>query len=129
MLARRTLVVKLFMSLGILLAMLKPRWQKAIKIIIILFFTTGTIYQASIALIRGNLRDNKEEKEQIDIWENYKQSYISPNLVHGMDLGNAALFIKHAKDNSTYTFGLSFGMTLLHGIFLVLYLGNKEKRI
>lgn len=60
------------MSLGILVAMLKPRWQKAIKIIIILFFTTGTIYQASIALIRGNLRDNKEEKEQIDIWENYK---------------------------------------------------------
>lgn len=46
-----------------------------------------------------------------------------------MDLGNAALFIKHAKDNSTYTFGLSFGMTLLHGIFLALYLGNKEKRI
>ena len=66
MLARRTLVVKLFMSLGILVAMLKPRWQKAIKIIIILFFTTGTIYQASIALIRGNLRDNKEEKEVIN---------------------------------------------------------------
>ena len=127
MLARRTLVVKLFMSLGILVAMLKPRWQKAIKIIIILFFTTGTIYQASIALIRGNLRDNKEEKEQIDIWENYKQSYISPNLVHGMDLGNAALFIKHAKDNSTYTFGLSFWDDIVTWYFPSFIFGKQGK--
>ena len=86
MLARRTLVVKLFfMSLGILVAMLKPRWQKAIKIIIILFFTTGTIYQASIALIRGNLRDNKEEKEQI---ERIKRGYGRPVRTHFGDQQN-----------------------------------------
>lgn len=106
MLARRTLVVKLFLSLGILLAMLKPQWQKQIKIVLVLFFALGTIYQASIATIRGNLHSDRNALEQIDVWENYKQSYIAPGLTHGMDLGNAALFIKHAKDNYTYNFGL-----------------------
>ena len=68
-----------------------------------------------------------EEKEQIDIWENYKQSYISPNLVHGMDLGNAALFIKHAKDNSTYTFGLSFWDDIVTWYFPSFIFGKQGK--
>jgi hypothetical protein len=103
--ARRSLVVKLFMSLGLLLIVIRPQWQNIIKIIVVIFFITGTIYQASIGSIRNNLQ-NSAEKENINIWENYKQSYIAPNLVHGMDLGNGALFIKYTKEHNTYNGGL-----------------------
>lgn len=105
-LARRTIVVKLFMSLGLLFAMIRPKYIKKIKLLIILFFTFGTIYQASISSIRGNLHGGKEARQEIEVWENYKQSYYAPNLDAGMDLGNGALFIKHAKDNFAFNFGL-----------------------
>lgn len=104
MLARRTLVVKLFMSLGLLAITIRPQWRKVIKIAVVVFFTIGTIYQASISSIRSNLH-GKGNKVEINIWENYKKSYISPNLVHGMDLGNGALFIRYTKDNLTYNYG------------------------
>lgn len=103
MFARRALVVKLFMSLGLLLVYVRPKWQQIIKVVILVFFTFGTIYSASIGEIRGNLQS--KEDETINIWENYKKSYISPPMEMGMDLGNGALCIQYTKENSTYNFG------------------------
>lgn len=105
-LARRTIVVKLFMSLGLLLSMIRPNLSKKIKVLVLLFFTFGTIYQASISNIRSNLHGDDEDKQEINVWENYKQSYYAPSLVHGMDLGNGALFIRHTKEHYAYNFGL-----------------------
>lgn len=105
-LARRTIVVKLFLSLGLLLSMIRPKCSKKVKIFIVLFFTFGTVYQASISNIRGNLHSDTEDRQEINVWENYKESYYAPSLVHGMDLGNGALFIKHTKENYAYNFGL-----------------------
>lgn len=103
MLARRTLVVKLFMSLGLLTVCIRPQWQNIIKKIVVLFFAIGTVYSASISEIRGDLHGRRNET--INIWENYKKSYVNPNLAHGMDLGNGALFIRYTKENLTYNFG------------------------
>jgi len=105
-LARRIIVVKLFMSLGLLLAMIRPDLSKKIKVIIVLLFTLGTIYQASISNIRGNLHSDKEDRQEINVWDNYKQSYYAQSLTHGLDLGNGALFIKHAKEHYAYNWGL-----------------------
>lgn len=44
-----------------------------------------------------------------------------------MDLGNAALFIKHAKDNSTYTFGLSFWDDIVTWYFPSFIFGKQGK--
>lgn len=103
--ARRALTVKLFLSLALLLSMIKPFWMKKIRIAVIVFFSIGMIYNASIGEIRSNLSDDAE-KVEVNYWENYKRSFYSPSLIHGMDLGNGALFIKYAKDNMNYDFGL-----------------------
>ena len=103
MLARRTLVVKLFLSLGLLTVSIHPQWQNMIKKIVVVFFVIGTVYSASIGEIRGDLHGTRDES--INIWENYKKSYVDPDLTHGMDLGNAALFIRYTKENLTYNFG------------------------
>lgn len=101
--ARRAIAVNLFLSLGLLLTIIRPRWKDMIKKFIVIFFTVGTIYAASIGEIRTNL--SGRSNDNINIWENYKKSYISPDLTHGMDLGNGALFIRYTKEHSTYNFG------------------------
>ena len=103
--ARRALTVKLFMSLALLLSMIKPKWRTKLKWGVITFFSIGMIYNASIGDIRSNLSD-KSSAVDIDYWENYKQSFYSPNMIHGMDLGNGALFIKYTKEHMNYNFGL-----------------------
>lgn len=103
--ARRALTVKLFLSLALLISMIRPQWIKKIRIVVVVFFTIGTIYNASICEIRSNLSVDAE-KIKVDYWENYKRSYYAPQMIHGMDLGNGALFIKYAKDNMNYDFGL-----------------------
>lgn len=101
--ARRAITVKLVMSLSLLIVTIRPQWQNIIKKIIVIFFTFGTVYSASIGEIRSGL--NGRSDGNINIWENYKQSYINPTLIHGMDLGNGALFIRYTKEHSTYNFG------------------------
>ena len=103
--ARRALTVKLFLSLALLISMIKPFWIKKIRIAVILFFSVGVIYNASIGEIRSNL-SSETDKVKVDYFENYKRSYYSPPLIHGMDLGNGALLIKYTKDNMNYDFGL-----------------------
>lgn len=124
MLARRTLVVKLFMSLGLLACMLRPRWQNKIKIAVVVFFTLGTIYQASIGEIRENLHGSDNE---INIWETYKQSYYAPDLRVGMDLGNGAMFIKYVKDHGTYNGGLFLWDDIVTWYFPSFIFGQKGK--
>lgn len=104
--ARRALAVKLFLSITLLLSMAKPQWLKQIRIIVIIFFTVGTVYNASIGEIRSNLVNTNKEKIDVNYWENYKRSYYAPPMNHGMDLGNGALFIKYTKEHMNYNFGL-----------------------
>lgn len=124
--AKRALVVKLFMSLGLLLSIIKPQWQSKLKIAVIVFFTLGTIYQASIGSIRNNLRSDRE-KVNINIWENYKQSYVTQDLVHGMDLGNGALLIKYTKEHNTYNGGLFLWNDIVTWYFPSFIFGKEGK--
>lgn len=105
-LARRTIVVKLLMSLGLLSSMVFPKLQGKIKLFIICVFTFGCVYQASISNIRANLHAGDSATAETNILENYKRSFYAPDLTHGMDLGNAALFIKHCKEKGNYNWGL-----------------------
>lgn len=102
--ARRALTVKLFMSLSLLASQIWPKWKGKIKWAIVIFFSVGMVYNASIGEIRTNLSDSANA-EKINYWENYKQSFYAPSLFHGMDLGNGAMLIKHVKEEGTYNYG------------------------
>lgn len=105
-LARRIIVVKLLLSLGLLTSIVRPKWQNKIKSFVVIIFTLGCVYQASISNIRANLHAGESATAETNVWENYKKSFYAPDLTHGMDLGNAALFIRHCKDEYNYNFGL-----------------------
>lgn len=122
--ARRAITVKLVMSLGLLSSIIRPNWANKIRIFVVCFFVLGTVYQASIGDIRANLAG---QNEQIDIWENYKRSYYDPGLIHGMDLGNAAMFIKYVKDNGYYNGGLFLWDDIVSWYFPSFIFGKQGK--
>lgn len=124
--ARRALTVKLFMSLSLLASIVWSKWKGKIKWAVVIFFSVGMIYNASIGEIRSNLAD-RDEAEDINYWENYKRSFYLPSLVHGMDLGNGAMLIKHVKDNGTYNYGFFLWNDIVTWYFPSFIFGKEGK--
>ncbi|MCQ2229263.1 MAG: oligosaccharide repeat unit polymerase [Bacteroidales bacterium] len=126
--ARRAVTVQLILNTGLFLTLLKPKYESIIKKLIVLFFIVGTIGQASIGIVRGNLHRNDDEKIEINYIDNYLSSYYDVDLIHGMDLGNGALLIKYCKDNMNYNYGLFLWNDIVTWYFPKFIFGEQGKK-
>lgn len=102
---RRNLTLRFLLNVLLVVALIKPKSFKYIKVFLISVFLFGSILNASIETIRTNLAGNSNEA--IDYTSNLKDSFAQDNFSLGMDIGNAAIGIDYCFTNDDYDYGVS----------------------
>lgn len=105
LLARRSVLLKLMLSICMMICIIKPHTQNKIKIIVLTIFILGNIASSSIADYRSSL--SGKSNTNIDYIENFKMSFTNKDLTVGMDLGNAAQAIEYCRTNNDYNYALT----------------------
>ena len=105
LLARRSVLLKLMLSICMMICIIKPHMQNKVKIIVLLAFIIGNIASSSIADYRSSL--SGQSNANINYIENFKMSFMEKNVTVGMDLGNAAQAIEYCRIHNDYNYALT----------------------
>lgn len=116
----------LFLNIFFFLS-LYDKWRGRAKKLAFIFLLLGSVLSASISMVRQNIHGN-EYDGNTNVWENYKESFVQNEFIHGMDLGNAALLIDYCYENSSYTFGMSFWNNFVYNYVPKRFFGENVKR-
>lgn len=106
---------------------LYDKWRGKAKKLAFIFLLLGSVLSASITMVRQNIHGDEYEGNT-NVWENYKESFVQNEFMHGMDLGNAALLIDYCYENSSYRFGLSFWNNFVYNYVPKRFFGEDFKR-
>lgn len=106
---------------------LYDKWRGKAKKLAFIFLLLGSVLSASITMVRQNIHGDEYEGNT-NVWENYKESFVQNEFMHGMDLGNAALLIDYSYENSSYRFGLSFWNNFVYNYVPKRFFGEDFKR-